>query len=199
MRSRVTCESAVSACISPSTSRSGAAARISSNASRILQAEPANRRCRSRNARPGRSSARCRSVCTWRADICAISAMSLRTRVVAHLRVGDEQRALGGDQHAHRREVATRRGISPMISRIERSRLWKPPTMPQIIASASPRFKRDSGNDCRVGAHQQARRIRRDPAPPRRLYVGRDIVAVARDRPRGRRSRNLRPGSIVSP
>ena len=30
-------------------------------------------------------------------------------------------------------------GIRPMISRIERSRLWKPPTMPQIIASASPR------------------------------------------------------------
>ena len=31
-------------------------------------------------------------------------------------------------------------GASPMISRIERRRRWKPPTKPQIIASASPRF-----------------------------------------------------------
>ena len=121
-----------------------ALAQISSSASRILRAE-ACRRSRNRNARSARSSASMPKRRTWSAQRDRHVGDLLGGGVVAHMGVGEKERARRGDDQRQRGEV-------PRAGR-------EADDVPDVPAGATGTARR---------GRRSARRPRRDAPPARR-------------------------------
>ena len=153
--------SAVSACISPSTSSSGRAlaqdrqrARASSAPRRVAAPKSECERSAIFGSMPKRR--------TCSAHSTAISAISLGVGSRLTWVSARKNGALGGDHQAHRGENRVAPGASPMMSRMWRRRRREASLEAAehgVGVAALHRERRDHG---RVGAHQRARSVGRD-------------------------------------
>ncbi len=180
-RSRSVSDSAVSACISPSTSSSGARSAMSASAARILCAEAV-----SAAAEIGVATQRDLGLDAEALDVVGAGDRHLGDllggRVRADMGVGEEEGALRGDHAGVSAAKSCAPGASPMMSRMWRRCRSKRPSRPQIMASASPRCTasaRDHGR-CWCARCVRAASGVTPLRPASASTVARDIVAVAR-------------------
>ena len=115
-----------------------------------------------------------------------------------HMGIGEEDDAARGDHQAHRRELAhPRRQPDDVADMAQLGAVAALEPADHGVGLAAPHGDRRDHRG--RGAHQRARRVRRDAAPAGDLDIGCDIVAVARIVLRVDDVESRVPGRIVRP